>query len=54
MDGVVNSVTPDKGCEVLYGELFHEKWDETNIENLLIVMIPTFYYNGGGGHYKML
>ena len=23
-DGVVDSVPPDKGCEVLYGELTHE------------------------------
>ena len=34
LDGVVESVPPDKGCEVLDGELTHEKWDENDSENL--------------------
>ena len=34
LDGVVESVPPDKGCEVLDGELTHKKWDENDSENL--------------------
>ena len=33
LDVVVDSVPPDKGCEVLDGEFTHEKWDENNSEN---------------------
>ena len=33
MDGVLDSVLPDKGWEVLDGELTHEKWDENDSEN---------------------
>ena len=27
LDGVTDSVPPDKACEVLDGELSHEQWD---------------------------
>jgi len=27
LDGMVERVLPDKGCEVLDGELTHEYWD---------------------------
>ena len=30
---MVDSVSPDKGCEMLDGELTHEYWDENGIEN---------------------
>ena len=33
LDGVVDSIPPDKGCEVLDGELTHGKWDENDSEN---------------------
>ena len=33
LDGVVDSVPPDKGCEVLDGELTHEYQDENDSEN---------------------
>ena len=33
LDGVVDSVPPNKGCEVLYGELTHEQWGENDNEN---------------------
>ena len=36
---------------MLDGELTHEKWDENESENLLIVMILHFV-KMGGGHYK--
>ena len=42
LDGVVDSVPPDKGCGVLNGELTHEQWDENDSENSLIVMMATF------------
>ena len=42
LDGVVDSVPPDKGCEVLDGELTHQQWDENNSEILLIVTMATF------------
>ena len=29
LDGVVDSVPPNKGCEVLDRKLNHEKWDES-------------------------
>ena len=33
LDGVVDSVLPDKDCEVLGGELTHQKWDENGSKN---------------------
>ena len=33
LDGVVDSVPPGKGCEVLDGELAHEYRDENKREN---------------------
>ena len=33
LNGVVDSVLPDKDCEVLGGELTHEYWDENDSEN---------------------
>ena len=33
LDGVVGSVPPGKGCEVLDGELTLEEWDENDSEN---------------------
>ena len=33
LDGVVDSVPSDKGCEVFDGELTHDYWDENDIEN---------------------
>ena len=42
LDGVVDIVTPGKGCEVLDGELTHEKWDENDIENFAESDDPTF------------
>ena len=33
LDGVVDSVPPDKGCESLDGELTHEYWDENDSED---------------------
>ena len=32
LDGVVDSVPPDRGCEVLDKELTHEYWDENDSE----------------------
>ena len=29
-DGVADRVPPDKCCEVLHGDLTHEKWDEND------------------------
>ena len=42
LDGVVDSVPPDRGCEVLHWELTHELIDESDSEILLIVMMPKF------------
>ena len=36
LDGVVDSGPPDKGCEVLDGELTHEYWDENDSENFAV------------------
>ena len=33
-DGVVDSVPPNKECEVLDGELTHEHWDGNDSENV--------------------
>ena len=33
LDGVLDSVPLDKSCEVLGGELTHEKWDENDSEH---------------------
>ena len=33
LDGVVESVPPDKSCEVLDGELTHKLWGEYDSEN---------------------
>ena len=33
LDGVVGSVPPEKGCEVLDGELAHESQDKNDSEN---------------------
>ena len=30
---MVESVSPDKGCKMLDGELTHEEWDENDSEN---------------------
>ena len=45
LDGVVERVPPDKGCEVLDGELTHE-WDEHDSENLAD-SDDAHIYNGG-------
>ena len=42
LDGVVDSVPPEKGCEMLDGELTHEQRDKNESEIFLIVMIPIF------------
>ena len=42
LDGVVDSVPPDKGCEMFDGKLTHEQWDEKTVTVLLIVMMPIF------------
>ena len=34
LDGVVDSVPPDEGCEVLDGEVTDEEWDENDNENV--------------------
>ena len=44
---MVDKVPADKCCEVLDGDLTHEKWDENEIKILLIVMMPRFCYNLG-------
>ena len=41
-DGVLDSVSSDKGCKVFGGELTHEYWDENNSENFANSEIPTF------------
>jgi len=33
LDGLVDSVPPDKGCEVFHGEVTREQWDEDDSEN---------------------
>ena len=47
LDGVVDSVPPDKGCEVLNEELTHECWDENDSENFADSVIPTFLLKWG-------
>ena len=42
LDGVVDSVPPDKGCEVLYGELTLNNGIKVIVKVCLIVMISTF------------
>ena len=45
--GVVDSVSPDNGCEVLDGKLTHKKGMKMTVRILLQVMIPTFCYKRG-------
>ena len=33
LDAVVDSIPLEKGCEVIDGQLTHEKWDENDSEN---------------------
>ena len=33
LDGMVDSVPPDKGCQVLDRDLSFEYWDDSNSEN---------------------
>ena len=42
LDGVVDSVPPEKGREVLDGELAHEYRMKMTVKILLIVMMLTF------------
>ena len=35
LDGVVDSVPPDKGCKMLDSEVTDEKWDENGNENFV-------------------
>jgi len=53
LDEVVDSVPPDKGCEVLAGELTHEKWGENDSENFADSDDAHILLKWGG-HYKML
>ena len=54
LDGMADSVLPDKGCKVLDGDLIHEYWDESDSDNFPdnddVHILP----NGWGGHYKLL
>ena len=55
LDGVIDSVQPNKCCEVLSGELIHEKWDKNDSENFADsdgchILLKW----GGRGHYRML
>jgi len=43
LNGVVDSVPPDKCCEVLNGGVNDEEWDKSDKEMLLIVMMVTFW-----------
>ena len=43
LDGVVDSVPPNEGCEVLNGEVNDEELHKMKIRILLIVMTPTFW-----------
>ena len=43
LDGVVDSSPPEKGCEVLDGELTQSNGMKMAVKISLIVMMPTFY-----------
>jgi len=36
---VFDSVSPDKGCDVLYGEVNDEEWDKIDIKNFTVAHI---------------
>ena len=42
LDGVVDSVLPEKGCEVLDGELLMNEGIKMTVNILLIVMTATY------------
>ena len=52
LDGVVNSVPFDKGCEVLDGELTYEYWNQNDSENFADSYDS--YILQKGDHYEML
>jgi len=43
MDGVVDSVPPDEGCEVLDEEVNDEECDQNDNKMSLIVITPIFW-----------
>ena len=54
LDGVVDSVPSDKGCEVLDGGLNHEYWDENDSENFVDNDDTYILLKWGKDHYKTL
>ena len=54
LDGVIDSVPPDKGCEVLDRELTHEYRDENDSENFADSDDGYILLKWGRGYYKML
>ena len=53
LDGVVGTVPPDKGRNVLDSELTHEQWDEYDSQNFADSDDAHILLKCGG-HYKML
>ena len=51
---MVDSVPPDKGCEVLDGELTREQRDKNNGENFVDSNDIHIQLKWGMSHYKML
>ena len=41
LDGVVDSIPLDEGCEVFDGEVIDEEWDKNDNNMLQIMMTPT-------------
>ena len=39
MNGLVDSVAPNEGCEVLGGELSDEEWDKNDNKNFAVTSI---------------
>ena len=54
LDGVIDGVPPDKGCEMVDGELTQALWDEYDSENFADSDDGQILRKWGGGHYKML
>ena len=49
MNGLVDSVAPNEGCEVLGGELSDEEWDKNDNKNFAVTSILIKW----GGHCKV-